>query len=120
MRLAPRDREIGGAGGDGLAPARQRAVAAEGAEPAEDLEERVLDQILELAVGAEDPVERVVNAAALGVEQLALRRAITGRSPARQRQVELARRRDRTHPCCSGSRHQFGRTEFSVPDRPPD
>src|SRR5687768_8648805 len=71
-RLAPLDREIGGSRRDGLAPARKRAVAAERGQRAEDLEERVLDQILELAVVAEDAKQRVVDGLLEAVEQLAL------------------------------------------------
>jgi len=67
-RLAACDREVRSTGCDRLAPAGQRAVAAERWQGPEDLQERVLDQIFDVAVGAQDPVQGVVNTRLLRME----------------------------------------------------
>src|SRR5262249_28735321 len=84
LRAAPADREVRHPRGDRLAPPAERAVAAERRQRAEDLEERVLEQVLEVAVRAEDPEQRVVDRRALGQEQLPLGAAISGRRAARE------------------------------------
>ena len=66
----------------------QLGFPAEAGQRLEDLDEGVLDQILDVAVGTEDPVERPVHPGALLAEQLALGRRVAGHAPAGQ--VEIA------------------------------
>src|SRR5437763_1718462 len=85
--LTARDREMCDARRDRLAPPGQRAVAAERRQRAEDLEERVLDQIFDLAVRTEDAIQRVMHRLLLRLEQLALRDAVAFGGAARELEV---------------------------------
>src|SRR5258706_6903784 len=78
-RLATRDREIRDAGRDGLTPPLQRAVATERRQRAKDLEERVLDEVFDIAVRPEDPEQRVMDGQLHRLEQLALRGSVAVR-----------------------------------------
>jgi len=105
-----RDREIGDADRDRLTPPAERAVAAERVHGAKDLDEGVLQQILELAVGAQDAIQRAMHGGALLEEQLALGTAIARGGPPGQLEIVLARRGYRSsHDLFSGHAASKGR-----------
>jgi hypothetical protein len=86
-RLLSRDVRVRDADRAAIDPGTERGLAAEIFERTEDLEERLLDQIVDVRVRSQDAIEHRVHAAPLAFEELALRGALSRNASLRERQI---------------------------------